>query len=121
MNMNNRPLTGLAALLWRRIIPFSLFRDAAHGSVEQRIANYRYNRINREILPSFILMWMGIAAFLMASLQILSDLMGNTREGSSVYVCVVTLSATAGIAFAFSCVVVTLLTVCYLFLCRSEH
>jgi hypothetical protein len=119
--MNYRPLLRLAVHLWHRVIPFRLFRDAGHGSIEQRIANYRYNRLNRAILPSFILKWMGICAFLMASLHILSNLMGQTLEGSGIYVCMVTLCATAGIAFTFSCVVVTLLTVCYLFLSRADY
>jgi hypothetical protein len=121
MNTNNRPPIRLAVHFWRRIIPFWLFRDAGHGSVEQQIANYRYNRLHRGILPSFILKWIGIAACLMASLQILSDLMGKTMEGSSVHVCMVILCATAGMAFAFSCVAITLLTVCYVFLTRTDN
>lgn len=121
MTMNNRALLCVAAHLWRQVIPFSLFRDAGHGSIEQRIANYRYNRLHRAILPSFILKWMGIGAFLMATLSILSNLMGRALEGSGLYVCIATLCATAGIAFTFSCVVVTLLTVCYLFLSRADY
>jgi hypothetical protein len=121
MNTNSHPPTCFAVHFWRRMIPFWLFRDAGHGSVEQRIANYRYNRSHRGILPSFILKWMGIAAFLMMSLQILSDLMGQTLEGSGIHVCMAILCANAGIAFAFSCVVIALLTVCYLFLSITDN
>jgi hypothetical protein len=109
------------AQFWRRLIPVGLFRDASHGSVEQKIANYRYNRTHREALPPFIFTWMGMAVCLMMSLHICSNLTRQTIEGSGFHVCMVALSATVGIAFAFSCVVTAVLTVSYLFLSRPDN
>lgn len=105
---------------WHRLIPFALFRDASYGTVEQKIANYRYNRMRREVLPPFILMWMGMALCLMMSLHVFSGLARQTIEGSGFHVCAIVLSATVGIGFAFSCVVIAVLTVCYLFLSRPD-
>jgi hypothetical protein len=121
MDMNNRLPPPFLAQFWRRLIPFWLFRDASHGSVEQKVANYRYNRMRRGLLPPFILTWMGMAVCLMMSLHICSGLARQTIEGSGIHVCVVALSATVGIAFAFSCVVIAVLTVCYLFLSRPDN
>lgn len=121
MNMNNPFPPQFLVQFWRRLIPFELFRDAGHGSVEQKIANYRYNRMHRGLLPPFILTWMGMAVCLMMSLHIFSSLARQTIEGSGFHLCVVALSATVGIAFALSCVVITVLTVCYLFLSRPDH
>jgi hypothetical protein len=121
MDINDFSPPRFLAQLWRRLIPFSLFRDASHGSVEQQIANYRYNRRHRDALPPFILTWMGMAVCLMMSLHIFSGLARQAIVGSGFHVCVIALSATVGIAFALSCIVVAVLTVCYLFLARPDN
>lgn len=43
--------------VWRLAIPFWRFRDAGRGSIEQRIANYRYNREQRSVLPFYMWKW----------------------------------------------------------------
>lgn len=118
---NNSRIPDRLAHVWRQFMPFWLFRDAGRGTIEQRIANYRYNRRQRGILPSFIFKWITIAAGLILALQILSSLMRYTLEGSVINVYMALLCATAGIAFAFSCVVITILTVCYVFLSRPDY
>jgi hypothetical protein len=120
MSSNDYPPRWFLKLFWRRAIPFWLFRDAGRGSEEQRIANYRYNRSQRGVLPFFIFKWIGIAVSLMMLLKIFSGLMLKTIEGTFAHICVTTLCMSAGIAFSFSCVVITILSGCYLFLCRIK-
>ena len=51
--------------LWRLAIPFWMFRDAGRGTMEQQVANYRYNRAQRKILPFFMVKLIGIAVCMM--------------------------------------------------------
>ncbi|TFV88429.1 hypothetical protein E4K72_21940 [Oxalobacteraceae bacterium OM1] len=99
--------------VWRLAMPFWMFRDVAHGSVEQRIANYRYNRERRKLLPFYVLKWIGISACLMQMMRVLSDFAATQADSP---LCAVLFCMSAGIAFAFSCVVVAVLLCCYLFL-----
>jgi hypothetical protein len=120
MNSNGRPqenrlLCGLQHV-WRLAIPFWIFRDANRGTIEQRIANYRYNRAQRKILPFYVGKWVGIAACLMQLTRILSDLMSNTAAESTDHLCAAFFCMGAGIGFAFSCVVIAVLFASYLFL-----
>ena len=45
--MSRKALLSSLQYLWRLAIPFWKFRDAGHGTAEQLIANYRYNRAQR--------------------------------------------------------------------------
>lgn len=101
---------------WRLAVPFWLFRDVAHGTVEQRIANYRYNRSRRNILPFYVGKWIGIAICLMQITRVLSGWMAATAAQGVGNLCAALFCMSAGIAFAFSCVVIAVLLCCYLFL-----
>jgi len=102
--------------VWRLAIPFWIFRDAAHGTIEQRIANYRYNRSQRKVLPFYMWKWVGIAACMMQLMRLLSDLMVKTAAESRDHLCAALACMSAGIGFAFSCVVIAILFASYLFL-----
>ncbi|RJF98238.1 hypothetical protein [Noviherbaspirillum saxi] len=102
--------------IWRLAIPFWLFRDAGCGTVEQRIANYRYNRSQRKVLPFFMWKWVGIAVCLMQLTRVLSDVMSTVSAHSTNYLCAAFFCMSAGIGFAFACIVITVLTVSYLYL-----
>lgn len=101
---------------WRLAIPFWLFRDASQGTLEQRIANYRYNRSQRKILPFYMWKWLGIAACMMQLTRIMSSLMAATATESANHLCATLFCMSAGIGFAFSCVVIAVLCSTYLFL-----
>jgi hypothetical protein len=120
MNSNDQP-AGNRVLrrlqyVWRLAIPFWIFRDADRGTMEQRLANYRYNRAQRKILPFYVWKWIGIAACLMQLTRVLSDLMLNTAAESTHHLCATFFCMSAGIGFAFSCVVIAVLFASYLFL-----
>lgn len=99
--------------VWRLATPFWLFRDAERGTAEQRIANYRYNRSKRKLLPFYMWKWIGIALCLLHMTQLLSDLISPSGGD---HLCAALLCMSAGIGFAFSCVVVTTLFTTYLYL-----
>jgi hypothetical protein len=101
---------------WRMATPFWMFRDVSSGTVEQRSANYRYNRSRRNILPPYIIQWAGIAASLMLTTQILSNLMLSTAGQSVYHLCFALLCMSTSIGFACSCVVIAVLSASYLFL-----
>ena len=65
MKCNDRSLWQKLALklqyVWRLAVPFWRFRDAGTGTLEQRVANYRHNRSQRNILPFYMWKWIGIA------------------------------------------------------------
>ena len=104
---------------WRLAMPFWLFRDAHHGSSEQRIANYRFNRSRRSVLPFYMAKWLGIAVCLLKMTELLSGLMLTTRSDDHLYVALVCMSA--GIAFTFSCIVLLMLATSYLYLSCVER
>lgn len=106
---------------WRLAIPFWIFRDAGRGTVEQRAANYRYNRSQRKILPFYMWKWAGIAACMMQLTRVLSDLMAKTAAQSADHLCATVACVSAGIGFAFSCVVIAILVTAYLFLTYVER
>lgn len=102
--------------LWRVLTPFWMFRDAASGTAEQRSANYRFNRSRRNILPIYIIHWIGIAACLMLTTQILSSLMLYTARQPFYHMVAALFCMSVGIGFACACVVVAVLSASYLFL-----
>lgn len=107
--------------LWRLAIPFWQFRDAHYGTNEQRIANYRFNRSRRNILPFFMAKWLGIAVCLLKLTELLSTLMISTRSQSDDHLYAALLCMSAGIAFAFACIVLLMLTISYLYLSCVER
>lgn len=125
MDSNNRlwlkTLYSRLQYFWRLAIPFWIFRDAAHGTVEQRAANYRYNRSQRKILPFYVWKWVGIAACMMQLTRVLSDLMARSAAQGADHLCATVFCVSAGIGFAFSCVVIAILFACYLFLTCVER
>jgi hypothetical protein len=125
MNSNNRPpakqMLRRLQYVWRLATPFWIFRDAGRGTIEQRIANYRYNRAQRKVLPFYVGKWIGIAACLMQLMRILSDWMSTTQAASADHMCATFFCMSAGIGFAFSCVVIAVLFASYLFLTYVER
>lgn len=107
--------------LWRLAVPLWQFRDAHHGTVEQRMANYRFNRSMRSILPFFMLKWLGIAVCLMKMTELLSGLMLSTGAQGTDHLFATLLCMGAGIAFAFACIVLLVLTTSYLYLSCVER
>jgi hypothetical protein len=120
MNRHERPLScrilARVQYVWRLAIPFWLFRDAGRGTVEQRIANYRYNRAQRKVLPFYVWKWVGIAACLMQLTQTLSYLTAMTAAESTNRLCAALFCMSAGIGFAFSCIVIIVLSTSYVYL-----
>ena len=102
--------------IWRLAIPFWRFRDAGRGTLEQRIANYRHNRSQRNILPFYLWKWIGIAVCMFQILRLLSSLMATTAVESANHLYVTLFCVSAGIGFSFSCVVIAILTSSYVFL-----
>lgn len=100
---------------WRWATPFWRFRDASHGTKEQRIANYRHNRAQREVLPIYTLKWMAIAACMMLTMQVYSGMLAQSMEGSAAFFCAALFCVSSGIGFSFSCVVIAILMACYLY------
>lgn len=107
--------------LWRLAIPLWQFRDAHRGTMEQRIANYRFNRSMRNILPFFMVKWLGIALCLMKMTELLSGRMLSTGAQSADHLFATLLCMAAGIAFAFACIVLLVLTTSYLYLSCVER
>ncbi|MBI1891588.1 MAG: hypothetical protein HYS18_13130 [Burkholderiales bacterium] len=125
MNLNKHPVLkfalGLWLVFWRWATPFWLFRDANSGTVEQRIANYRFNRSQREILPSYTLKWMAIAVCMLLTIHVYSDMLKQLIEGTPAYICVTLVCVSSGIGFSFACVVIAILLICYLFLTHIKR
>jgi hypothetical protein len=101
---------------WRWAIPFWMFRDVSCGTIEQRSANYRFNRSQRDILYTYTLRWMAIAAVMMLSLQVHSDILMRLIEGTPAYYCATVACVSSGIGFSFACVVIALLMAAHFFL-----
>ena len=120
MECNNRPRWHQLAIklqhIWRLAIPFWRFRDAGRGTLEQRIANYRHNRSQRKILPFYVWKWVGIAICMFQIMRLFSDMMATTAVESANHLYVTLFCMSAGIGFAFSCVVIAVLTGSYVFL-----
>ncbi|WP_324102747.1 hypothetical protein [Noviherbaspirillum sp.] len=119
----NNPLRRLREMIslrlryiWRLAVPLWIFRDAGKGSMEQRIANYRYNRAQRKVLPFYVWKWVGIALCTLQLMQLLSDRMTATAQESTGHLCAALACMSAGIGFAFSCIVITVLFASYLYL-----
>lgn len=125
MNSNRQPpakqMLRRLQYVWRLAIPFWIFRDAGRGTIEQRIANYRYNRAQRKVLPFYVGKWIGIAACLMQLMRILSDWMSMTQTAGTDHMCAAFFCMSAGIGFALSCVVIAVLFASYLFLTWVER
>lgn len=106
-------LVGL--LFWRWATPFWRFRDVTLGTLEQRSANYRHNRAQRGILPSYTLKWLAIAICMLILLQINSGMLAQAMEGTLAYFCAALFCVSSGIAFSFACVVIAILLTSYFF------
>jgi hypothetical protein len=108
---------------WRLAMPFWMFRDAQHGTTEQRIANYRHNRAQRNVLPFYMAKWLGMSICLLKVTELLSGLMVSTQaQGSNADHLFAALSCmSAGIAFAFSCIVLLMLATSYVYLSCVER
>jgi len=105
----------LGIICWRWATPFWRFRDANAGTLEQRNANYRYNRAQRAILPAYTLKWLAIAACMLMLLQIYSGILAQAMEGTPAYFCAALFCVSSGIVFSFACVVIAILLASYLF------
>lgn len=112
-----------ARQFWRLAMPFWMFRDAQHGTTEQRIANYRYNRAQRNVLPFYMAKWLGMSICLLKMTEVLSGLMLSTQahgdNGDHLFAALSCMST--GIAFAFSCIVLLMLATSYVYLSCVER
>ncbi|HEY0845937.1 MAG TPA: hypothetical protein VGE12_11260 [Noviherbaspirillum sp.] len=106
--------------LWRLAVPLWMFRDASRGTAEQRIANYRYNRARRNVLPFYMFKWVGIAACMMQMTRVLSEWMQVTATDSANHLYATLFCMSTGIGFALSCIVIVILGSSYLFLTYIE-
>lgn len=106
---------------WHSLLPFSAFRDANEGSFEQRIASYRHNRAQRQLLPYYIAKWMAFAAAMLVMTRLLSESMRLTQAGTADHLCAALACMSIGIGFALACVVITILFASYLYLCCVER
>lgn len=120
MDTDNAPFIARLMLqlraFWRLAVPFWLFRDAHRGSSEQRIANYRFNRSLRNVLPFYLAKWIGMSLCLMQIMRLLSGIMMRTDANGADHLCATLVCMGAGIAFAFSCIVILLLSASYVYL-----
>lgn len=107
--------------IWRMAMPLWLFRDAGRGTLEQRVANYRYNRSLRSRLPFHMAKWMVIALCLMQLMRVLSTLMAITHAQTLPHICAAVFCMSAGIGFAFACVVLAVLLASYLHFSYVQH
>lgn len=105
---------------WRWATPFWLFRDAAAGSREQRIANYRHNRAQRDLLFPYTLKWMAIAAVTLALLQMNSDVLAHSGDGGPAYFGAALFCIGSGIMFSVACAVIAVLMASYLYLAHVK-
>jgi hypothetical protein len=96
-------------------MPFWMFRDVGQGTPEQRSANYRYNRARRKVLPFYLWKWVGIAVCMLQLTRLFSGPL-SAEAGKATSACAVFFCMSAGIGFAFSCVVIAVLMASYLFL-----
>jgi hypothetical protein len=114
------PFISRVRRIWRLAVPFWLFRDASRGSALERRANYRHNRTQRKVLPFFLLKWFALAFCLMQAMLPLSQMLVTVPPGSPAHFIVSLLCMINGVAFAFACVVITLLLAGYLYLSTVE-
>lgn len=113
-------LSSLIVYVWRLAVPLWMFRDAHRGTLEQRIANYRYNRAQRKVLPFYLWKWVGIAFCLLQITRVLSAPLPNPVS-DAVSVSALIFCTSAGIGFALSCVVIAVLSASYLYLTYVER
>lgn len=102
-------------------VPFWLFRDANFGTPMERRANYRHNRERRGLLPFFLFKWLGLAFCLLQAMIPLSQMMATLPHQGPAYWSVTILCMLNGMAFAFACVVITILLAGYLYLSWIEE
>jgi len=114
------PFISRARRVWRLAVPFWLFRDASRGSVRERRANYRYNRDQRKILPFFLLKWLGLGFCLLQAMLALSEMLAKVPRGGAGHFWLSLMCMGTGMAFAFACVVITLLSVSFTYLSLVE-
>lgn len=107
--------------IWRMAMPLWLFRDAGRGTLEQRVANYHYNRSLRSRLPFYMATWIVIALCLMQLMRVLSELMAITHVQTSPHIYATVFCMSAGIGFAFACVVLAVLLASYLHFSYVQH
>jgi hypothetical protein len=110
-----------ARICWRWATPFWLFRDVSRGSFEQRVANYRYNRSRRGVLPSYILKWIALAVVLIVVSQFFSDMLAHASEGTASHMFAALFCVGVGVGLSFSCVVLSILAASYLYLVNVER
>jgi hypothetical protein len=111
----------LLRIFWQWATPFWMFRDASVGSFEQRMANYRYNRSRRGVLPAYIAKWLGMAVVLILSSHLFSDMLAHAIDGSASRFFAAMFCVGLGVGFSLSCVVISILTASYLYFVNVER
>jgi hypothetical protein len=111
----------LLRIFWHWATPFWMFRDASNGSFEQRMANYRYNRSQRGLLPAYIGKWVGMAIALILFSQLFSEMLVYAIQGTTLHFFATMFCAGFGVGFSLSCIVISILTASYLYLANVER
>ncbi len=111
----------LLRIFWRWATPFWLFRDAADGSFGQRMANYRYNRSRRGLLPAYIVKWVAMACVLVLFTHVFSEMLAGAIAGSASHFFAAMFCVGLGVGFSFACVVISVLTASYLYFVNVER
>lgn len=97
-------------LLFRKLSPFWLFRDASRGDLLARAAAYRHNRDMRIYLPRYLLKWLAINAAGLATATGLASMSDGTADVFLI------LAASTGMLFASSVCMFVLIAYLYLYL-----
>ncbi|RXZ45621.1 hypothetical protein [Crenobacter cavernae] len=61
---------GFLRRLYLYYIPFRHFRNAARGDILLREQNYRYNREQRQVLPSYLMKWAVLCGVFLCSAEL---------------------------------------------------
>jgi hypothetical protein len=111
----------LLRIFWQWATPFWMFRDASQGSFEQRMANYRYNRSQRGLLPAYIVKWLGMSGALILFSHVFSEMLARAIAGTASHFFAAIFCVGFGVGFSFACVVISILTASYLYFVNVER
>ncbi|WP_137935855.1 hypothetical protein [Chitinivorax sp. B] len=116
-NPSNDDLS-LGYLVYLYLWPFWMFKDVQRGNALERAAAFRHNRERRIYLPAYLLKWSLLFVLSVAAISLVEQAGLQNLEWRTA--CLM-LACSTGIFAACAFVVMTQITVAYLFLCRWEQ